>query len=109
MRKLFSFMAISADGYHANLANTVDWLTLGPEFADYSVEQLEETDTLVFGRTTYEELAAYWTGDLGTDFDLRIASQMNSLAKLVVSTSLTSVNWLDSPARLASVADVAAA
>jgi dihydrofolate reductase len=109
MRKLFSFMAISADGYHANLANTVDWQTFGPEFADYSVEQLDEVDTLVFGRTTYEELAAYWTGDLGTGFDPRIASRMNSLAKLVVSNSLTSVGWLDSPARRANVPDVAAA
>ncbi len=109
MRKLFSFMAISADGYHANLANTVDWQTFGPEFADYSVEQLDEIDTLVFGRTTYEALAAFWTGDLGTGFDPRIASRMNSHAKLVVSNSLTSVSWLDSPARLASVADVAAA
>lgn len=109
MRKLFSFMAISADGYHANLANTVDWQTFGPEFADYSVEQLDEVDTLVFGRATYEALAAYWTGDLGTEFDPRIADRMNGLAKLVVSTSLTSVSWLDSPARLASTADIATA
>lgn len=54
-----------------NLANTVDWQTFGPEFADYSVEQPDEIDTLVCGRTTYEALAAFWTGDLGTDFDPR--------------------------------------
>ncbi|WP_163507630.1 hypothetical protein [Fodinicola acaciae] len=56
MRKLFSFMAISADGYHANTADTVEWQTFGQEFADYSVEQLDEVDTLVLGRTTYEGL-----------------------------------------------------
>jgi dihydrofolate reductase len=37
----------------------VDWQTFGPEFAHYSVEQLDEIDTLVLGRATYEELAAY--------------------------------------------------
>jgi dihydrofolate reductase len=106
MRKLFSFMAISADGYHANTTDTVDWQTFGTEFADYSVEQLDEVDTLVLGRTTYEGLAAYWTSDLGTGFDPRIADRMNSLTKLVASTSLTSVSWPGS--RLASVADIAA-
>jgi hypothetical protein len=77
MRKLFSFMAVSVDGYHATLDRNPSWQTFGPEFADYSVEQLDEVDTLVFGRTTYEELAAYWTGDLGVDFDPRIAERMN--------------------------------
>lgn len=106
MRTLFSFMAISADGYHANTAGTLDWQTFGPEFADYSVEQLDEVDTLVLGRTTYEELAAYWPSAQGTGFDPRIAERMNSLTKLVVSTSLESVSWNGS--RLASVEDVAA-
>jgi dihydrofolate reductase len=103
MRTLFSFMAISADGYHARLDRDPSWQTFGPEFADYSVEQLDEVDTLVFGRTTYEELAAYWTGDLGVDFDPRIAERMNQLAKLVVSDTLESVSWLDSPIELTSV------
>jgi dihydrofolate reductase len=106
MRQLFSFMAISADGFHANPAGTVDWQTFGPEFADYSVEQLDEVDTLVLGRTTYEELAAYWPGDHGTDFDPRIAERMNSRTKLVASTSLESVTWHGS--RLVSVEDIAA-
>lgn len=51
----------------------------------------------MFGRTTYEEPAAHWTGDLGDGFDPRIADSMNRLAMLVVSDSLESVSWLDSP------------
>jgi dihydrofolate reductase len=103
MRKIFSFLAVSADGYHADPGRGLAWQTFGPEFADYSVEQLDEVDTLVLGRTTYEELSAYWTGDLGRAFDPRIASRMNALAKLVVSSTLDAVRWGDSPARLASV------
>lgn len=97
MRTLFSFMSISADGYHAPPDPSQEWQTFGAEFADYSVEQLDEIDTLVLGRTTYEELAPYWTSALGSGFDPRIADRMNAVRKLVVSTSLREVSWLDSP------------
>lgn len=103
MRKLFSFLAVSADGYHADPGRGLGWQTFGQEFADYSVEQLDEVDTLVLGRITYEELSAYWTGDLGPQFDPRIADRMNSLAKLVVSRTLDSVRWGDSPVGLTTV------
>jgi dihydrofolate reductase len=92
MRRLFSFMAISADGYHATAGRDVAWQTFGSEFADYSVEQLDEVDTLVLGRTTFEELSAYWPSERGTDFDPRIAERMNRLPKLVVSMSLSSAS-----------------
>jgi dihydrofolate reductase len=107
MRKMFSFMAISADGYHADPDRGSGWQTFGPEFADYSVEQLDEVDTLVLGRTTYTDLAAYWTGELGTNFDRRIADRMNTLAKLVVSTTLEAVTWGASPAELVSIDELA--
>jgi dihydrofolate reductase len=107
VRKLFSFLAVSADGYHAAPDRDLSWQTFGPEFADYSVEQLDEVDTLILGRTTYEELAAYWTSDLGAAFDPRIADRMNRLAKLVVSRTLDAVSWLDSPITLTSVEGLA--
>ncbi|MET9244838.1 dihydrofolate reductase family protein [Nonomuraea sp. NPDC003709] len=107
MQKMFSFMAVSADGYHADLDGGLGWQTFGQEFADYSVEQLDEVDTLVLGRTTYTELAAYWTGDLGANFDRRIAERMNSLAKLVVSDTLGTVSWADSSIALTSVDELA--
>ncbi|SEH01756.1 Dihydrofolate reductase [Nonomuraea solani] len=107
MRKMFSFMAISADGYHADPDGGLGWQTFGQEFADYSVEQLDEVDTLVLGRTTYTELAAYWTGDLGAQFDRRIADRMNRLAKLVVSDTLETVSWAGSSVALTSVEKLA--
>lgn len=107
MRKMFSFMAISADGYHADPGRGAGWQTFGQEFADYSVQQLDEVDTLVLGRTTYTELAPYWTGDLGTNFDRRIAERMNTLAKLVVSQTLGAVAWGSSPIELVSIDELA--
>lgn len=107
MRKLFSFMAISADGYHADTDRSPRWQTFGQEFADYSVEQLNEADTLVLGRRTYTELSAYWTGELGAGFDQRIADKMNSLAKLVVSSTLEAVSWGSSRCELTTVEGLA--
>ena len=107
MRRLFSFLALSADGYHADVDRGLSWQTFGPEFVDLSVEQLDEVDTLVLGRVSYEEMRAYWTGDQGTAFDPRIAERMNTRAKLVVSRTLDTVSWLDSPVRLTTVDGVA--
>lgn len=108
MRKLFSFLAISTDGYHATPDRQLAWQTFGPEFADYSVEQLEEVDTLVFGRTTFEELVAYWTSELGTGFDPRIAARMNAHRKLVVSRTLQTANWPGSESAVVTVDELAA-
>jgi dihydrofolate reductase len=107
MGRLFSFMAVSADGYHASPDRDVAWQTFGPEFADYSVEQLDEVATLVFGRTTFEELSAYWPTERGAAFDPRIAERMNRLPKLVVSTSLTSASWPGSEASVVTVDELA--
>ena len=65
MRKMFSFMAVSADGYHADPGQALDWQTLDEEFRQYSLKQLGEADTLVLGRVTYELLAAYWPAPAG--------------------------------------------
>lgn len=108
MRHLISFLAVSADGFHADADRDLAWQTFGEEFADFSVEQLDEVDTLVLGRRTYEELRDYWTGDLGPRFDPRIAERMNARAKLVVSRTLDAVDWLDSDVALTSVSGLAA-
>ncbi|WP_308466090.1 dihydrofolate reductase family protein [Rathayibacter soli] len=104
---LFSFMAVSADGYHSTLDRDVGWQTFGPEFTEYSAEQLDEVDTLVLGRVTYEEMVAFWMSDVGSDFDARIADRMNSLAKFVVSRSLQTVNWGASDISLTTVEGIA--
>jgi len=54
----------------------------------FSIEQLRSADTLLFGRTTYEGMAAYWRGAKGEDAEL-----MNNLPKVVVSRSLQKADW----------------
>jgi dihydrofolate reductase len=66
----------------------------GKELEQLSIEQLHAADYLVFGRVTYEGMAAYWTkaeGELP-----EIADLMNKIPKLVFSKTLKSVEWNNS-------------
>jgi dihydrofolate reductase len=85
---------ITLDGYFEGNQNwdlpfhNVVW---GKELEKLSIEQLNSADYLVFGRVTYEGMAAYWTKAEG-----EIADLMNKIPKLVFSKTLKSVDWNNS-------------
>jgi hypothetical protein len=68
----------------------LDWhLTAwGDELERFSLDQSREVGTLLFGRVTYEGMAAHWTKATGD-----IAAFMNSVPKVVFSNTLESVGW----------------
>jgi len=82
---------ITLDGYFEGTQNwdlpflNVIW---GQELEKLSIEQLNSADYLVFGRVTYEGMAAYWTKAEG-----EIAELMNRIPKLVFSKTLKSAEW----------------
>jgi len=94
MRKLIMWNIITLDGYFEGDKN---WdlpfmeLVWGPELEKKSIEQLTAADYLVFGRVTYEGMAAYWKTEKG-----EIADLMNNIPKLVCSRTLNSVDWNNS-------------
>jgi dihydrofolate reductase len=55
---------------------------------DYIRETQENADTLIFGRVTYEFMAAYWPSEQGW-----IADFMNKIEKVVFSHTLKSADW----------------
>jgi len=63
----------------------------GEELEQLSIAQLNAADYLVFGRVTYEGMAAYWTKAEG-----EIAKLMNSIPKLVFSRTLATADWNNS-------------
>jgi len=63
----------------------------GPELNKISTEQLKTADYLVFGRITYEGMAAFWKTAKGETAEL-----MNKIPKLVCSRTLNSVDWNNS-------------
>jgi dihydrofolate reductase len=93
MRKIFSFIVMTLDGYYEGPNGEFDWPVVDEEFNRFAVEQLDEVDTLLFGRVTYEGMAQYWTTPEAEQYDPEIAPRMNRIAKIVVSRTLDKAEW----------------
>lgn len=94
MRKLIMWNVMTLDGYFEGDKNwdlSFHETIWGPELEKLSIEQLNAADYLVFGRVTYEGMAAYWKSEKG-----EIADLMNNIPKLVFSRTLKSVDWNNS-------------
>jgi len=96
MRKLFTFHVATADGYYEGPNGEFDWPVVDDEFNDFSLEQLDEIGTLLFGRVTYLGMASYWPTSQATEGDPKTAEAMNSIDKIAVSNTLTSADWQNS-------------
>jgi dihydrofolate reductase len=105
MRRIIAFLVATVDGYYEGPNQEFDWPVVDEEFNQFGLEQLEEVDTLLFGRVTYEGMAAYWPTPAAAQDDPRVAAKMNSLSKVVVSRTLDQAEWANT--RLVS-GDVAA-
>jgi dihydrofolate reductase len=55
--------------------------------------QMSASDTMLLGRRTYEEFAAYWAHQ---GSEVEFADHINQTPKLVVSTTLESADWQNS-------------
>ena len=94
MRKIIVSNLISVDGYFEGMNKDLDWFKVDEEFFDFARQQLLETDTILFGRITYEYMAAYWPNV--KDDDAVITEKMNSHKKIVFSKTLEHVDWNNS-------------
>jgi dihydrofolate reductase len=91
MRKLILWNIVTLDGLFEGTKNwDLPWheRIWGAELEAFSLEQLRSADMLLFGRVTYEGMAAYWREAEG-----EIARHMNRLPKVVFSRTLRSVDW----------------
>ena len=93
MRKMFSFMMASADGYHTDPGEALDWHNVDQEFSQFALAQLHQAGTLVFGRVTYEGMAAFWPTPAGEQSDPDVAKAMNTTPKIVISRTLAQATW----------------
>jgi len=92
-KPLASFIVTSLDGFYEGPNGEFDWLVPDEEFNEFAARQLDEADTLGFGRATYEHMAAYWPTDRARVNDPAITSRMNTKPKLVFSTTLEHAGW----------------
>ena len=84
---------VSLDGFIAGPNGELDWHVVDEEFNKYAEEMLNSAETILFGRITYEMMAAYWPQPEAIKNDPIIAGKMNSLDKIVFSKTLNEVGW----------------
>jgi len=106
MRGLSSFTFQSVDGFFKGPNEDISWNRHGPEELAFSEAQLARNHVLVFGRRTYEHMAAVWPTPEAAARLPAIAVAMNRAEKIVVSNSLRHAAW--GPAHIVS-GDVAGA
>jgi dihydrofolate reductase len=95
VRRLYSFIVVTLDGFYEGPNGEFDWPNVDEEFNEFGIEQLHDSDLLLFGRRTYEGMASYWPTEAAQQDDPVVAELMNTLPKVVVSTTLASADWGD--------------
>ncbi len=93
MRRILAFLVTTVDGYYEGPNQELDWPVVDEELNEFGLEQLDEVDTLLFGRVTYEGMASYWPTPAAEQDDPRVAAKMNGLPKVVVSRTLDKAEW----------------
>lgn len=91
MSKLILWNVMTLDGYFEGAKSwELDWhrTVLNDEFHNFALDQLRGAEALLFGRVTYEGMAAYWQTASG-----ETAEYMNRLPKYVFSRTLRNADW----------------
>lgn len=91
MSRLILWNVISLDGYFEGAKSwDVEWFHsfYDKDQEEVSIEQLHQAGALLFGRVTYEGMAAYWQTATGV-----VADYMNRLPKVVFSRTLERAEW----------------
>jgi dihydrofolate reductase len=96
MRKLGVFNSVSLDGYYTDANNDYSWAREGandPDVVEFTKGNAQGVNALVFGRITYELMAAWWPTPGAAKAMPEIAKGMNDAPKYVFSRTLDSADW----------------
>lgn len=94
MARLSSFISLSMDGCYADARGGMGWAdSQDPEQAEFTASNARGGGALVFGRITYEMMAAFWPTPAAAQLMPDVAARMNALPKIVFSRTLASADW----------------
>ncbi len=96
MRKLIVFNHVSLDGYFTDAQGDMSFARNDrpdAEWDTFVAGNASGGGMLVFGRTTYEMMAAFWPTPVAAENMPVVAQQMNALPKVVFSRTLEMVSW----------------
>ena len=105
MKKVILSMMVSADGMTAGPNGDLDWFASDADFETEMLALLRRVDAMLFGRKSYLELAEFWPhaaaegspeapgGFTSRERQLEFTRLMNTIPKIVFSTTLRSPEW----------------
>ncbi|HUI89606.1 MAG TPA: dihydrofolate reductase family protein [Anaerolineales bacterium] len=92
MRKLIFQINVSLDGFADHTVAIAD-----DELHDFSTERLDDLDTILFGRVTYQLFESHWPSAAkdphATKSVIEFADKINAVPKVVFSSTLHDVKW----------------
>lgn len=97
MRKVIAMIHLSLDGFAAGPNDELDWISYDDELEQYAHSLHARTDTVIWGRRTYDLMAGYWLtvpeNPASTAAELEHARWLGTATKIVVSRTLDRVEW----------------
>jgi len=94
MPKLISFTSISLDGYFTDPSGDMSWAhSQDPEWNAFVAGNASGNGRLVFGRVTYQMMAAFWPTPAAAQAMPQVAAGMNAMPKIVFSRTMTRADW----------------
>ncbi|MET3106332.1 dihydrofolate reductase [Oxalobacteraceae bacterium GrIS 2.11] len=99
MRKIVSFVHVSLDGFVAATApgmHSLGWISRSEDLFSYVEQRIQQTDTALYGRVTYQMMESYWPTAAeqpdASEHDHAHARWYKSARKVVLSTTLSPVS-----------------
>ncbi len=93
MRKLIVAEFVTLDGFISRVDGQMDFFLQFPNETDMMINAQKDWDLLLFGKNTYDALVHFWPNN--KDKKDTIATYMNTVPKIVVSSTLKSAPWGD--------------
>jgi dihydrofolate reductase len=102
MRQIVMFNRVSADGFFGTQDGSYDWVVPDDAIDAKGASRIDETDTILFGRKTYDSFESFWANALNqdphhqgrkSDAIAAMAKFINAATKIVFSKTRKEVTW----------------
>ena len=94
MRRIHVFDTVSLDGFFTDEHNDMSWAhQRDEEWNAFSSSNAGGDGELLFGRVTYEMMAAFWPTPQAAQMMPQVAEGMNRMRKTVFSRTLDAASW----------------
>ncbi len=107
MARVIAFNSMSLDGYFCGEGGDISWAhSKDPEWDLFVEGNAKGGGVLLFGRVTYDLMAAFWPTPIAAQMMPVVAERMNCLPKIVFSRNMVEPAWNNTKVAKDAVAEV---